>query len=152
MSDDGGFRSFLGGGGGASDAGAWEGVDLEAYEIDDLERLVRALYVAEGCTIERTPPNSEAGVEYVAVRSKLIGSTRTVVAVKRADSSVSAGTVQQLDRARGLHGADRAALVRPGTFDERAAAAANASKVELVDGATLKGRLAAAGVTPDSSP
>jgi hypothetical protein len=88
-------------------------------------------------------------VVLVARRSRLVRSAlTTVVSVATAGTSVTPGSVDRLDYARGMNGADRAALVTTASVDGATRDAAAGTKVSVVDGEALRGRLADSDLAP----
>jgi len=129
--------------------GTWWTADLTAFDRSTLERTVHDLYAAEGYDVEWAAPNAEGNVAVVAREDRLLRSTRTtVVSVTTADTSVTPGSVDRLDYARGMNGADRAALVHPGDVSEAAREATSGTKVVLVDAERLRDRLADTDLSP----
>lgn len=138
-----------GGGGGDGDEGTWWTADLTAFDRSTLERTVHDLYAAEGYDVEWAAPNAEGNVAVVARKDRLLRSARTtVVSVTTADTSVTPGSVDRLDYARGMNGADRAALVHPDDVSEAAREATSGTKVVLVDAERLRDRLADTDLSP----
>ncbi|MWG33009.1 restriction endonuclease [Halomarina oriensis] len=133
------------GGGGTS----WWTVDLSTFDRSALEQTVFDLYAAEGYDVEWAAPNAEGDVAVVARKDRLLRSTRTtVVSVTTAGTSVTPGSVDRLDYARGMSGADRAALVHPDDVDERTHDATAKTKVSVVDGERLRNRLSDTDLSP----
>ncbi|MFD1512810.1 restriction endonuclease [Halomarina rubra] len=127
----------------------WLAADLRALDRATLEDVVFDLYDAEGYDVEWAAPNAEGDVAIVARKSRLLRSTRTtVVTVTTAGASVTPGSVDRLDYARGMNGADRAALVHPDDVPEDAHDAAGETKVRLVDGQELQSRLRDTDLSP----
>lgn len=144
MADEGGARGRPV----VTDGGGWTLDAVRGLDAAALETLVERLLTAEGQSVDRAAPNSEGGVRLVATKSGLLRSTTTVVAVKPAGHSVSAATVDRVERARGINGADRGVVVRPIGFDDAVRAAAASTKVDLLAGERLVERLERAGVEP----
>ena len=129
--------------------GTWRTAVLESFDGGTLESLVFDLYDAEGEDVEWAAPNAEGSIVLVARRSRLLRSARTtVVAVTTAGTSVTPGSLDRLDYAREMNGADRAALVHPGDVPEETYDAASGTKVTIVDADALRARLADTDLTP----
>lgn len=136
--DDGGlFDAVFGGGSGGP---SWEAAHLLGLEPADLEEVVVALYEAEGYDVERAGPTAEDGVDFLARDSGLLSSSTTVLCV-RAGRSVSTATVDLLERAKEINGAETAVLVRPEGFPEAVHEAAAGRPVTLLDAGLLADRL-----------
>lgn len=118
----------------------------------DFELVVGALITAEGFEVEYAGPTVERGIDLVAQKSGFIRSKTTVIAVTPPGGTVSPATVEQIERARTMNGADHAIIVRPTPFgtDVRTVAA-DIGTVELLAGDNLIDRLTAAGVSPPPS-
>lgn len=140
---DGGFFGSLFGGGGGGD---WTTDDVAALDAAELEELLELLYDAEGADVERAAPNVEGGIRLIVRESGLLGSKKVVVTPRPAEFTVSRGSVENLERARSMNGADRAELVRPAPFDRKVRDAADGTKVTLVDAEDLVARLNRSGV------
>ncbi|MFC5971028.1 restriction endonuclease [Halomarina salina] len=118
---------------------------LESLDAATLESLVFDLHEAEGDEVEWAAPNAEGGIVLVARTSRLLrGPRTTVVAVTTAGASVTPGSLDRLNYAREMNGAERAALVHPGDVPEKTHEAASGTKVTVVDGDALSARLASA--------
>jgi len=136
--DDGGlFDGVFGGGSGGP---SWEPSHLVDLEPAALEDAVVALYEAEGYDVERASPTAEDGVDFLARESGLLRSSTTVLCV-RAGRSVSTATVDLLERAKEINGAETAVLVRPEGFPEAIHEAAAGRPVTLLDAGLLADRL-----------
>ena len=133
------------GGGG----GSWWTASLGTLDEATLESVVYDLYDAEGYDVEWAAPNAEGDVAAVARKSRLIRSTQTtVIAVTTAGTSVTPGSVDRLDYAREMNGADRAALVHPDDVPAETHEAAHGTSVTLVDAEALRNRLADTDLSP----
>lgn len=129
--------------------GSWWTANLGSLDRATLESVVFDLYDAEGYDVEWAAPNAEGGIAVVARKSRLIRSTQTtVVAVATAGTSVTPGSVDRLDYAREMNGADRAALVHPDDVPAETHDATRGTEVVLVDAETLRNRLADTTLSP----
>ncbi|UPM41848.1 restriction endonuclease [Halocatena salina] len=147
MGDDGNrFSSLLGG---DTSGGRYEWGVRALYDLSPsaFERVVGALYIAEGYEVERAGPTVEGGIDLIAKKSGFIRSKTVVISIIPPGGTVSLPTVKQLERGRGINGAKVGILVRPKPFrDEIRRAATDNGAIELLDGQQLTTRLTDNGV------
>ncbi len=143
--DDGGLFDAVFGSG--SEGPGWEAAHLLDLEPTDLEEAVVALYEAEGYDVERAGPTAEDGVDFLARDSGLLRSSTRVLCV-RGGRSVSAATVDLLERAKEINGAETAVLVRPEGFPDAVHEAAAGRPVTLLDADLLADRLDRTDIDP----
>ncbi|RRJ32504.1 restriction endonuclease [Halocatena pleomorpha] len=147
MGDDGNrFSSLLGG---DSSGGGYEWDSRALYELSPaaFERVVGALYTADGFDVEGAGPTVEGGIDLIAKKSGFIRSKTIVISVIPPGGTVSLPTVNQLERGRGINGASQGILARPKPFrDAIRNAAVDNGTIELLDGQQLITRLTNNGV------
>jgi HJR/Mrr/RecB family endonuclease len=146
--DEGFFRSLLNRG--SSGGGyRWDSTDFDQLTPSEFERVVGALFTAEGYDVERAGPTVERGVDLLARKSGIIRSKTTVIAVISPGGTIAPATVEQVERARTMNGASNAIIVRPDSFNDTIRDVVfDANSVELLAGQKLIDQLSAAGVQP----
>lgn len=148
MGDDGDrFHSLLGGdssGGGYE----WDVRNLSALSPQAFERVVGALYTADGYGVEGAGPTVEGGIDLIGEKSGFIRSKKIVISVIPPGGTVAVATVKELERGRGINGAKLGILARPEPFRDKIQQAASDNTIELLDGQQLARRLTGNGVSP----
>lgn len=141
------FSSLLGS---DSSGGGYEWSTWDLSELSPLafERVVGALYTADGYSVERPGPTVEGGIDLIAEKSGFIRSKTVVISVIPPGGTVSVATVRELERGRGINGAKQGILVRPEPFGEKIQEATRDNAVTLLDGQQLTDRLTDNGVVP----
>ncbi|MFF1819714.1 restriction endonuclease [Kribbella sp. NPDC058245] len=110
------------------------------YDVSprELERLVAALYRELGYAVQLTPPSRDGGRDVVARRMSPGRTELIEIECKAHTAAVGVEIARQLQGVVARSGASRGVLVAIGRFTRGAvAAAADDSRLELVDGATL---------------
>lgn len=140
------FSSLLGGSSGGNHD--WEMGELYDLSPTSFERVIGALYTAEGYDVELTGPTVEGGIDLIGKKSGFIRSKTIVISVVPPGGMVSSATVNQLERARGINGAKEGVLCRPQPFGDEIQRAATEGVITLLHGEQLSRRLTSNGVTP----
>lgn len=149
MGDDKRYFSSLLGGDSSGGGYEWSVSDLYELSPSGFERVVGALYTAEGYDVEQSGPTVEGGIDLIAEKSGFIRSKTVVISVIPPGGTVSSATVRELERGRGINGAKRAILARPEPFrDKIQGAATDSGAIDLLDGQQLTSRLTDNGVSP----
>ncbi|WP_330630633.1 restriction endonuclease [Halocatena halophila] len=127
----------------------WDVQELRNLTAEELERVVGALYAADGFTVEAAGPQSESGIDLLCEKRGFFRSKLFVVSIVPPGGTVTTASIESIERARSINGAKRAVLVRPEAFEETVASKAAAyDALELVDADRLTCRLSRHDVFP----